>query len=174
MAVTSDFTLPAQPPAGTAIWHPLGGDGWIAPKAAFSVNQTLAMDASGGTATMTCRFDERFQNICVYVQTLTSALLAAVETEFSLVQRPTPPGLRARGFGTGLFMDTLGDDSLFTWSPPVLLNQDRVEAVLVNTTGGTTALFAFIYMFNIRVYEETPLNVLLQSIPQYERQNTVL
>lgn len=171
MAVVSDMQLPDQPATGSAVWVPLGGDGWVAPVAAFSVLNQVVMDASGTTATAIVRFDPRFESICVLAQSLVTGFSSSVENELSLIQKEPATGHRAQAFGDGIFMNTLSDHSLFSWSPPLLIGQDRIQCVVVNTDGDTLNFRVQVYMFNIRVFEKVPLNVILASIPSIEGQN---
>ena len=133
------------------------------------------MDASGGNAVATTRFDPRFQSILVHAQSLVVGLVGAVETEAGLVTRDPPAAPnRARAFGTGIHTGDINAQTLFSWRPPHLLFQNRLQMDVVNTDTGTLHQFAFIFLFNIRVYEEIPLNVILASLPSTERQNVTL
>lgn len=169
MTVSSTVTLPAQPSTGQAIYHPLGGDGWLAPKAAFTVFNTLAMDASGGNSVSTIVFDSRFESILVLMQAHLTGGVAAAEFEAQLIQNPRidsgNAGIRVRAFGTSIFLDALSDQNLWTWAPPLLVNQASASITTPNVDGDTVHQFAWIFMYNIRVFEKVPLNVILSSIP---------
>ena len=175
MAVSSVITLPAQPASGSSVYIPLGGgDGWVSPISAYSVLNQVTMDASGTTATCRINFDARWQNILVYSSGLTTGVAGAQDFQTFLVQQePSASGHRARGFGTGIQLG-INDECVYTWNPPLILNQQRVVISTDNTDGGVLLQFAWIFCFNIRVYEKVPLATILASIPSIAGQNVVL
>lgn len=174
VAVVSAFTLPAQPASGNAIFHPLGGDGWISPRGVYAVQDNLVNDASGGTGRTTVTFDPRFEGILTHCQALFRSFGGQRDVSFDLVQKPLALGLRASAFGTSLLINNQTLQSLFTWTPPLLTGQGEVTITTDNTDGGTVHTNLWIYVFNIRVFEKTPLNVILASLPRTEGQNVVL
>lgn len=177
MAVATTTVLPGQPGDGVTVYHPLGGNGYDAPNAAYSVLTDLTMDASGGLAVARTNFDEKFSAILVNIDCLVTGLTAAQEFEVSLVQRPTGSGFasgtRMRGHGTGIFTDTVGDRVLYQWSPPLLIDQDHVICSCPNIDTGVLHTMCYIYLFNIRVFELVPLHTILASIPSRQSQNVV-
>jgi len=173
VAVNSTFTLPNQPAAGNATWFPLGGDGWISPKAALSVEQQLTMDASGGIASCACFMDPRFESIVVQAQAVVTGVAANAEFQMFLIQNQPATGNRVRAFGTGLRMATIDNDCLFSWAPPLVGDQNRIVVQADNVNGGVLEFQLWIFLFNIRVFEKVPLSTILSSIPSITGQNVV-
>lgn len=166
MAVTSESTLPAQPVAGTSVYRPLGGNGWTAPHAMYSVLSQLSGDVSGGTSAITLNLDARFMNIVSLIQYLYTGSTSTREVELQIVSdRPTGARHRVRANGTMLFLDALNDQGLISWNPPLLVDAEAIIGTMQNVDGTVANLQPIIYCFQKRALEEVPLNVLLASLP---------
>jgi len=164
IAVTS--TLPAQPTTGTAVYRPLGGNGWTSPHALYTVNSQSAGDASGGGNQNSVVLDTRFANIVNIAQALFTGDTTTVDGELAIIgDQPTGALHRVNCFGTLLFLSTLSDFGLLTWSPPPVIGAQSVFGQLENVLGTIFHLSATIYCFQKRVFEEVPLNVILASLP---------
>lgn len=172
MSVSVTVALPTQPAAGSSVYQPLGGNGYTAPNSYYSVLTQLAGDASGGTNTITVTLDPRFECIVSLVQSFQTGGAAAVEHETQLLQQlPTAAPHRARASGTGQFEGALSDTSVFSWSPPLIIDPLSVIARTENVDGDTHNALIWIYNFNKRASEVTPLNILLAALPSIEGQN---
>lgn len=172
MSVSDTVVLPAQPAEGSSVYLPLGGgDGWTAPLSAYSVLHSLTMDASGGVASIATTFDARFENILVSLAGLTTGVAGAQDfQEFLIQDQPPAAGHRARAFGEGI-QTGISDECIFNWAPPLILFQNRCVTTAPNTDNGILHQFAWIFCFNIRVFEKVPLNIILGSIPSIQGQN---
>lgn len=175
MSVAAEVTLPAQPAAGTSVYRPLGGDGWTAPHAMYSVLSQLTADAGGGTNTQTINTDVRFMNIVSLVQFLYTGSTSTREVELQVVSdRPIGARHRVRANGTLLFLDALNDQGLLSWNPPLLVDAEAILGTMQNVDGTVANLQVLIYCFQRRALEEVPLNILLAALPsaQYLNVNT--
>lgn len=151
-----------------------GGDGWTSPLGAYACAPQITMDASGSVASITIRFDERFESILVVAQSVITGIVGLSDTQMNLIQKePDPAGIRARAMGEGI-QTGINDQCVFAWSPPLIISQDRYVCTTDNVDGGLLNSLAWIFCFNIRVYEKIPLNVILASIPSRETQNVVV
>lgn len=172
MAVTVTDSLPTQPTAGSSVYRPLGGDGWTAPHAQYSVLQQLAGDASGTTNSIALNLDLRFMNIVSLMEILYTGATAAIEGEMHVLSdRPTGARHRVRMFGTTLFLATLNDQGLLSWNPPLLLDADSVTSVIENVDSTVHNLLTTVYCFQKRALHQVPLNVLLASLPSVQFTN---
>ncbi len=172
MAVSVSNTLPAQPTNGSAVYVPLGGNGFTAPLSYYSVLSQLTGDASGGASTITIQLDSRFEAIVTLAQSFQTGGAAAVQHEAQLLQRqPTSAKHRARASGTGQFEGNVSSVSLFSWSPPLVIDPESIILKCDNVDGDIHNALVWVFNYNKRASEKTPLNGLLASIPSIEGQN---
>ncbi len=172
MAVSVEDSLPAQPTIGSSVYRPLGGDGWSAPQALYSTLQQLTGDAGGGNNTITLNLDTRWMNIVVLVEQLLTGFSSAREGELQVVaDRPVGARHRVRMQGLQIFVDTISDQGLLSWNPPLLVDAETVISITQNITGDIHNAQCIIYCFQKRALEEVPLNILLASLPSVQFAN---
>lgn len=166
-SVTETIVLPAQPTSGLVDAVPLGGDGFSAPKLAYSIKNFLVTgDASSGNLEQIIRMDQRYCSLVTFA-TLTIAQGTAADASF----RMTITGNRTPGMDdSGLIVSVPSlVDSIevsHTWFPMALIlpgsGDDAIlRARVLNVNGDVSRLDAFIYLFDIRVRELTPMGPLL-------------
>lgn len=168
MSVSGTVALPDQPTAltsGSVEYVPLGGDGFTSPKFAYNLlSGALAMDASGGTATITVTMDPR---VCSLVSYATGQIMqaTAADTEFLFSVSNRVPLQVLQGDTTSTVLST--SEIGVTWRPqPVVLPgggavRPQLFFRVPNTDGDTVRLHAMIFCYNIRVRELTPMGPLL-------------
>lgn len=170
VAITTSRTLPAQPTIGVVNYVPLGGDGFTAPHAAYAVsgfgqNGT----ATGGVAKIVLTMDPRFVSLVSYV-TYSIEQAASADAEVALLLSASDghvPQQKHQALITAV-ADAFTPQVAVTWAPsPVLLpggaKSPNIVCSAVNVDANTYFLSTFIYLFNIRVREETPMGPLLWS-----------
>lgn len=172
MSVTDTVVLPAQPTNGSTVYRPLGGDGWTAPHAVYSVLTQVSGDASAGINQAIIETDKRFQSIVVNVEVLFTGDTTTVEGLIEVIaDQPVGTQHRVTMMGTMLFLSTLNDFGLLSWSPPVVLGLDFVLSEIQNINNTINNTKAMIYVFQKRVFEKVPLNTILASLPSTQWAN---
>lgn len=167
ISIAETIVLPAQPAIGAVTYIPLGGDGYTAPFAAYSV-QGFEMDgdASGGVLTQIIQTDERFCALVSYVagsiNMATPANSGARQTISSARQVPL----------MNLSQVVVALPAAFTaeinvmWNPPAVIlpgtsDIGTIANIWPNVEDDTYRMHCLIYLFNIRVRELTPMGPLL-------------
>ncbi len=175
VAVAQTDSLPDQPAIGASVYRPLGGDGWTAPHAQYSVLQQITGDMSGGTSTLILDLDTRWMNIVYLLETLYTGSTTTVDSAMYVISEYPPNARhRARVFGEMLFLSTLNDQGLLTWNPPLIVDAESVASELENGNNAIHNFNSWIYCFQKRALEKVPLNVLLAALPstQFANVNT--
>ena len=171
MAVAQTITLPAQPADGAVQYVPLGGDGFRAPFAAYSViNMEVDHDASGGACSQTIQMDMRYVSLVSFIRSgVDQGTPADADFRHNIVGSSVPEQAR-NGAAVAISGTVAGQTVTDQWDPtPVLLpgaisdvsNLPRVSTKWLNVNGDTSKCNAVIYLFNIRVRELTPMGPLL-------------
>ncbi len=173
MSVTSTVTLPAQPTDGTVDYVPLGGNGFNAPLAAYSVvSHAVTGDAGGGFAQLEVVMDDRFTSLIAYA-TLQNAQVASADADMRMViagstgQNNVPLQVLTQpvvAISATVNANTLG----LTWNPtPIVMpggqRVGRLLAQMLNVLSDVYRLSMLVYIFDIRVRELTPMGPLLWS-----------
>lgn len=171
MAVSATVSLPGQPANGVLDYIPLGGNGFTAPFAAWSLEQMTATgDATGGALTIGVNMDQRYVSLVAFI---TLAVLQATSADADLRIQLT--GSNTTDQGENLIMPstsaTIASRTSGTvWRPtPMLLpggqgnpaDLPRISARVLNVDTDVFELSTLIYLFNIRVREVTPMGPLL-------------
>jgi len=175
LTVSVSDALPGQPTVGSSVYRPLGGDGFTAPLAQYSVLQQLTGDATGARSNVTLGLDDRWMSI---VSLLEIHLTGGGSVREGIMEvradRPSSGVHRARGFGQMIFLSTLSSEGLLSWNPPIVLDALSIFYTTVNVDTAIMNCRAQIYCFQKRALEEVPLNVILASLPstQYINSNT--
>jgi len=170
-AVSASFTIPAQPTTGNLTYVPLGGDGYSAPFAAWSVvNHTATGDATGGAIVCEVILDNRFVSLVSFVTVdNTQATPANADLRISVdsvTGARQIPQMRFQNLvvatSATLSTNTIGR----TWNPPPQLlpggsQSGRIRGEMVNVDTDVMRLGCFIYEFRIDVREKTPMGPLL-------------
>lgn len=149
---------------------PLGGDGFSAPHAAYSiVGAAVTGDASAGAATIRVNMDPRFCSLVSYV-TLTDSQASAADAEqritISDVSASRVPRLAFQGDVTAVAATISAQSIANTWYPgPLILPGGSVgpfiAGIMTNVLADVYGMDTFIYLFDIRVRELTPMGPLL-------------
>ncbi len=140
----------------------------------YNVLQQLAGDVSGGSNNLILETDQRWMNIVSVMEMLFTGDTTTTEVAFHLIaDRPEGARYRNRAYGTALFLATLNDEGLFSWNPPLLVDAHSIQSTIQNINGSIHNLTTTIYCFRKRALEETPLNVLLASLPSVQFTNVV-
>lgn len=171
MAVSNSVVLPAQPSTGVLDYIPLGGNGFSAPFAAWSLEaMTVTGDVSGGAASIGISMDMRY---CSLVAFVTVAVLQTSAADADLRIQLT--GSNTTDQGENVIMPsisaTVASRTAGTvWRPtPQILpggqsdaaNLPRISARSLNVSTDVFEISCLIYLFNIRVREITPMGPLL-------------
>lgn len=184
MTIQVQYTLPEEPPSGSAVeFIPLGGDGFVAPQSAYGFRIEANGDSSGGFIGAQVAFDPQFTSLVQYGSY--SAQFGSVGNDFH-----TRMVLRARKDGeaaqvTYWHQADSGDDTTVidqfgycaTWNPPGILStqefippafndRPRLGAFMPNASNATLVLTGRVLNFDRRAREEVPLNVLLSALPR--------
>ncbi len=163
MSVAFAVTLPLAPGTGILTYVPLGGDGFFAPFAAYSLTSlTLAGDASGGQAGMDITLDDRYTSLVAFLAPQVNQV-----TEADLVAQMRVVGNNSPSIveNITLLASAVTSDSAALWIPPPWIcpggsNVCTASFVAPNVNGDTSVLSALIYLFNIRAREESPVGLL--------------
>ncbi len=169
ISVTEAFTLPNQPTIGTVRFVPLGGDGFKAPSHAYSIfDASIVGDAGGGNARIQATMDNRYCSLVSY-RCGQNQQVSALDADFRLsVTGGDVPEQLSQGAATaisaGVSLRTIGQ----TFSPtPIVLpggsfsDAPRVIFRMANVLDDEYFLNAWIFCFDIRVRELTPMGPLL-------------
>jgi len=150
---------------------PLGGNGFTAPFAAWSVEaMTVTGDATGGAASLGVSMDMRYVSLVAFV---TVAVLQATAADADLRIQLT--GSNTTDQGDNVIMPSISATVATrtagtVWRPtPMLLpggqsdtaNLPRISCRVLNVDTNVVELSTLIYLFNIRVREITPMGPLL-------------
>lgn len=167
ISVTATFTMPDQPAAGTLDRIPLGGDGFTAPLAAYSIQGNRGTgDAGGGALFVQAIMDQRFVSLVAYATLqLQQATPGDVDIRMSIGGLRQPAQLLQEPIVAT--SSTMSAQTITkTWTPtPYLLPGGGVQPDLLFTVANVLAdvlsMDALIYLFDIRVRELTPTGPLL-------------
>jgi len=167
ISISETLVLPAQPAIGATTYIPLGGDGYSAPFAAYSV-QGFEMDGdvSSGVVSQIITTDERFCSLVSYVAgSINQATPANADFRQTISSPRQVPLMNNAGVVTAL-------DAAFTaecnvmWNPPAVILPGATDIGTIvniweNVLDDTFRMHCLIYLFNIRVRELTPMGPLL-------------
>ena len=167
LSVSETTQLPAQPTTGVVEYIPLGGDGFTAPKFAYSIiGYDVDADASGGTLTAVLEMDPRYASLIGFV---TGQLLQAVDADVEFLFSVS--GLRVPTIvnqGDAVSSALSGSSIGITWRPePIILpggtaaSQPRVQIRFPNVDTDVIRMHALVFCFDIRVREIWPMGPLL-------------
>jgi len=162
MAISQSFALPAQPASGSVEFIPLGGNGFTAPQSAFLFDMRITGDASGGAIDFTVLRDERFEHIVSFMS-IESNNAAAIAYLMGIRRKA---GVTFHNIGTTKESGAVQDLASIIWSPPTMIEPISWTAKVVNTDLESFKFKGIVYNFNIRSSEETPLAVLMASVPR--------
>ena len=162
MSISLEYSLPTEFSAGTITFDPLGGDGIVAPSAAYYLNGVaLTGDASGGTATLTINLDRRYE--CVVGNLTSKASGTGISGSVPTVLTVTPQLCVSINAGAYTSID---DTSRVAWSPDAFFDAQAVQVEWNNLNGATFALDAVVYLFRRGASQRSPLSTLLSSLPR--------
>ncbi len=167
MSVAIETTLPAQPATGTCRYVPLGGDGFTSPASSYHFWQAIAGDASGGYATLTAHMDPRFAALVSFLTVQVNSAAAVPDVKAAIHAAPSTEQDVVLNLIGGVPLFTTTGQAMLTWSPSPLFNAESIVVDFDNVDATELYVFtAVIYNFNIRAAEQTPLSVLLASLPR--------
>ncbi len=170
MAVTETLELPSQPASGVTEYLPLGGDGFVAPFAAYLIrNMALTGDASGGNITWIVKMDPKYCALISYI-TLRNAQATPADMEYVLAIG----GDRVPDFIDQGLIDTVAQtiDSTgasVTWRPPPYMMpfgkfagasfSPNFNAKILNVDTDAAQVSALVYLFDARVRESCEMGM---------------
>jgi len=147
---------------------PLGGDGFNAPFAAYSIKDFKQIgDASGGTVTFSINMDNRYTSFVSWLSVVVVQGTAA-DQEYRVFQDAD------RSAGAAEVLDAVASSVLggntisIIWRPPGVImpgggNGATCGTIWKNVDLDQFRLDAHIYLFDIRAREKTPMGWLLWS-----------
>lgn len=163
MAIGEDLTLPDQPAAGSVVFLPLGGNGFLAPHSAFSIDMQITGDASGGGIAFRINRDERFEHL-IQSMMLQVDGSAAIQYKFEVFREND--SLFINGGTSSVTTASGGDGAYQLWTPPAMIDPSFWRLKVTNVDGVQVKFKCLIYNFNIEASKKIPLNVLLQNVPR--------
>ncbi len=163
--------LPAQPAAGAVDYIPLGGNGFTAPFAAWSVEaMTVTGAPGGGAASMGVSMDMRYCSLVAFVS-VSIIQVSAADADLRIQLTGANTTDQAENVVMPSTSATVATRTIgFTWRPtPMILpggqrdaaDLPRISARMLNVDADVYELSTLIYLFNIRVREITPMGPLL-------------
>jgi len=160
LAVTATLQLPDVPsPAGQVRFVALGGNGFAAPKAMYTVrNFSVNGDATGDDQTLSVIMDPTYCSMIGYcsMQIATSAANRAIHWA---VAGPTTPAALLNATISRIDGDIDGSQIAHTWMPPALINPGGADEVptlklsVLNIDTEILNLQCTIFLFDIRARE---------------------
>lgn len=167
MTISETVQLPDQPTKGAVEFIPLGGDGFSAPKFAYTVlTAELTGDSSGGTMSMRIEMDPRWSAVVGYVTGQIVQQTPADAEHLFTITGDRVPTLLHQGDITNTVLST--SEIGFTWRPEPLVLPGGTTAVppalqvrFLNVDGDLVRMSALIFCYDIRVRELTPMGPIL-------------
>lgn len=168
-SVTETLTLPAQPATGSVFRIPLGGDGFTAPIAAYSIKGfNLVGDAGGNNVEQIVIMDDRF---CSLISWVTLRNVQATELDADVILKVSGSQTPAQMFhelvvASAVAISTTTIVKTFIPTPFVLPGGPAVgnfSTRVLNVLADVVSVDALIYLFDITVREKTPMGPLLWS-----------
>jgi len=168
-SVNEAVILPAQPTAGAVEYVPLGGDGFTAPRFAYSiVDMQVTGDATAGHAGLTVTMDSRFCSLVSYVTIENQQATSADAEVRAFIAASGVPGQVFQALIVATSATIAARTIGVTWNPtPFILpgsvppNRPRIVSRMLNVDTDEYFLNAFVFCFDIRVRETTPMGPLL-------------
>ncbi len=167
VAVNITVALPATPATGTLDRVPMGGDGFYAPQAAYSIKtMSVTGDVSGGAASLRIEMDERFCALVGFAAVQIAQGTAADADVRWLINGNTIASVVSTPTLNSVASTVTSFEVGSTFVPPPILIPGGPEAAalsvfLVNVDADVFYLDAYIYLFNLRARELTPMGPLL-------------
>lgn len=160
MTIFETISLPNQPVTGSAIFQPMGGDGWTAPLGRYEVDASLTMDASGGTWSIGVELDRQFMNLVALMQL---EMNISSDTEaFSMDIKMRAATNIYRVAGDLLQTQTTSINRI--WSPPPIIDPVNMDFRLGNTDTKIGRATGTVYCFRKGAQHEVPIDKLLQCL----------
>jgi len=146
---------------------PLGGDGFVAPKFAYAIRDfALTGDASGTFIQHTILMNENWCSLVAYVTFNVSQVVTADADYIIDIGSGHSAQMRDQGVQVSV-SNTLSTVEIgHTWMPPPVIlpgagDSSRIRVQLLNNLNDIVRVSAFVYLFDIRVRETTPIGPLL-------------
>lgn len=147
---------------------PLGGDGFVAPKFAYAIaDLNVVGDASGGNADITVIMDPRYTSLVAFM-TASDIQVASADADVRMfVTGVGVPTQVDQVPVTAISATVAGRTVSRTWTPtPFVLPGgtlpiSRLTLRMLNVLNDSYFLDAWVYCFDIRVREVTPMGPLL-------------
>lgn len=183
MSKNVEYQLPGPVPgsADSAVFIPLGGDGWSAPQSAYSVFVSATGDNSGDEFSIEVAFDPQYTSLVQYMSFRANYGASvndfAVRTALRVTKGSEVAQKTWQYSESSLNFSVLPDFGYNdVWEPPGLLlssntNQGfdlnpRITLVCENDPTAELVMSLRVLNFQKRAREEVPLNVLLSSLPR--------
>lgn len=151
---------------------PLGGDGFTSPHSLYIVHAVLDSDASGGSNSITVRFDPRYTSLVSYLQTQVTSGAAAIGCRMEIRTSALENVTLQQEMPLVAVSGQLRTQGVL-WTPPALMvtaetapatSPPFYTSAIDNVDTEALLLTARIYNFDRRARELAPLNLLLSSL----------
>lgn len=160
MAVTATVQLPDNPsPAGVVRFVPLGGNGFTAPFAMYTVrNFAISGDGSGGDHTLSVIMDPKFCSVVAYASMQIDVASANRAIHWQLSSAAVPPQFLNATL-TRVDASLSGSQIAHTWMPPAWINPGtagQAPTLLISVDNVNTEVLNLnmaVLLFNIRARE---------------------
>ncbi len=167
MSVVEAFTLPGQPTTGSAEYVALGGNGYSAPFAAYSVSDAAVTgDAGGGNQRVVITMDVRYVALVAFVSFNMSQVTAAdADYRLFITADPATATIAENAVATKINATVSSITIGKTIVPPAVLlpagKSSSVELRVLNVDTDVMRLSTLIYLFRHDVRQVAPIGPLL-------------
>ena len=173
--VLEELQLPNSPALGTVTYLPLGGDGFTAPFAAWSVANFETAHTATGRVEQAILMDPRYCSLIAWCTTSVAQAITADQDVRITIPSPTSrvyPEQNFQGNVESVVSVLGGRDVEVQWQPtPFILpgglrsttsaDVPRITARWPNVVNDSSFMDLLVYLFDIRVREVTPMGPLL-------------
>jgi len=163
MSIVQAWSLPGQPPGGTANQVVLQGDGFSSPKSMFIINATDVGDNTGGALTWTVQMDPRYISVVSMAAFVVTGGAALVEHRMTVEGRT---GHINFATGNSAFTDIIAGIASRAWVPPPLIDVRQLIWQIDNTDALAYTVTATIFNFDREAMNRVPLSIIYASLPR--------
>lgn len=171
MSVSETINLPAQPSSGVTVSQPMGGNGYHAPVSQTYVEAAQTGDGTGGTNTITVRFDPDHMQMLNWLQIQLDNQTGDVVVHANLVFGPGGDGMNLP-FVVSCVHDPRSNNAFGFWRPVPVVAAPRppsqssfplLQVTDENTNGTKLTVRAMLYDFNPTAAQVTPFGWIAEN-----------
>lgn len=166
MSVYEAVELPAQPSSGSSTYEGKGGNGLVAPMAAYYLNSfAVTGDATGGVAQVNVTCDPRYESMLAFIASKATGGTIGAAVDCRLQVTYDSFGWATHKTGGYSAIDSA---SRLSWSldPAISFGITDFQVRFANVDAATFTLDAIVYVFKKNVQQLVPLPQLLASLPR--------